>query len=80
MPQVAIYLDKKTAELLNRTARREGMSRSAWVAQAVRAGVADRLPNGFFAVLGTWEDDRTPVQILRDIRGGARQRRREALR
>ena len=80
MAQIAIYLDRKTAELLNRTARREGMSRSAWVAWAVRAGVADRLPSGFFAVLGTWQDDRTPAQILRDIRGGARQRGRGAFR
>jgi hypothetical protein len=28
----------------------------------------DRLPDSFFEVLGTWEDDREPEEILRDIR------------
>jgi hypothetical protein len=30
----------------------------------------DRLPESFFEVLGTWEDDREPEQILRDLRSG----------
>ena len=30
-----------------------------------------RLPKKFFEVLGTWEDDREPEEILRDIRAAA---------
>lgn len=80
MPQLAIYLDEQTARLLDRAARREKISRSAWVRNAVRSQVADRLPEAFFAVLGSWEDGRSSQEILRGIRSGARQRRRERLR
>jgi ribbon-helix-helix CopG family protein len=80
MPQLAIYLDEQTARLLDRAARREGISRSAWVRSVVRSRVTDRLPDAFFAVLGRWEDGRSSEEILRDIRGGTRQRRHERLR
>lgn len=40
----------------------------------------DRLPDSFFEVLGTWEDDQEPEEILRDIRQEAPQRAREELR
>ncbi len=37
------------------------------------------LPDSFFAVLGTWEDERDPEEILRDIRREASQKNREPL-
>ena len=39
----------------------------------------DRLPDSFFEVLGTWEDDREPEEILRDIRQEVPQGEREEL-
>lgn len=80
MPQLAIYLDDETAKLLAEASEKEGVSRSAWVREAVEARLKSRLPDSFFEVLGTWEDDREPDQILRDIREEAPQRVREALR
>jgi len=49
-------------------ARRERVSRSAWIRGAVEARLAGRLPDSFFEVLGAWEDTRSPEQIVRDIR------------
>lgn len=80
MPQLAIYLDEETAKLLTEASEREGISRSAWVRQAVEARLRSRLPESFFEVLGTWEDDRQPEEILRDLRSEAPQKEREALR
>lgn len=68
MPRLAINLDNETLRLLNEASQREGMSRSAWVRRAVQANLKGRLPDSFFAVLGSWEDDRDPEEILRDIR------------
>lgn len=79
MAQLAIYLDDETARLLDEAARKEGVSRSALARKAIRTHLHRRLPESFFAVLGTWEDDREPEEILRDIRSGPGQREREPL-
>ena len=83
MPQVAIQLDKPAAELLNEVAERDALSPSDWARQAVvvqlQARRADRLPQSFFDVLGTWEDDCEPAEILRRIREDVGPSRREPL-
>ncbi len=80
MPQLAIYLDDETAKLLDEASEREGISRSAWVRQAVESRLKSRLPESFFEVLGTWEDEREPDEILRDIRAEVAQGERQTLR
>lgn len=80
MPQLAIYLDEETTKQLTEASEREGISRSAWVKRAVQSRLKNRLPDSFFKVLGTWEDDREPEQILRDLRTEGPQRERETLR
>ncbi len=80
MQHLAIDLDDETARRLDEVSEREGISRAAWVQKALQAQLGIRLPDSFFAVLGTWEDDRKPEEILRDIRAGATSREREALR
>jgi hypothetical protein len=40
----------------------------------------DRLPDSFFALLGTWEDGRGTEEILREIREEAPQANRAAIR
>jgi hypothetical protein len=79
MSQLAIYLDEKTARLLAKAARRDRLSRSAWVKKAVEAQLANRLPESFFQVLGTWDDGRSPEEILADIRRGAEDKAREPI-
>lgn len=80
MPQLAIYLDDETARQLTEASEREGLSRSAWVKRAVQAQLKNRLPDSFFEVLGTWEDDREPAEVLRDIRSEVPQKERASLR
>ena len=68
MSQLAIYLDEETARMLDRAAKKEGVSRSAWAREAIRAALRNRLPESFFEVLGSWEDGRSAEEILEDIR------------
>jgi hypothetical protein len=71
MTQLAIYLDTDTAHLLGEAAKQDGVSRSAWVRQAIQSQLRNRLPDSFFDVLGTWEDDRQPDDIVKSFRDGA---------
>ncbi|MBI2838063.1 MAG: ribbon-helix-helix protein, CopG family [Acidobacteria bacterium] len=80
MPQLAIYLDSDTARKLDKVAKRDKLSRSAWVRKAVETQLRNRLPESFFRVLGTWEDGRDPAEILREIRAGQKDREREQIR
>ena len=79
MAQLAIYLDKETAQLLDKAAREEGVSRSALVRQAILTHLHRRLPESFFRTLGAWDDSRSPEEIIEDIRSGPQQRDREPL-
>lgn len=76
MAQLAIYLDDETARRLDEEADREGISRSAWVRRAVTRHLESSWPESFLGALGTWEDDRDPEEILRDIRREVPQRPR----
>lgn len=83
MPQLAIHLDEETAAALDEAAAKEAVSPSDWARQAVVLRLqpqhGDRLPQSFFDVLGTWEDDCEPDQILRRIREGMAESSRETL-
>jgi predicted DNA-binding protein len=79
MTEIAIELDDETAKRLRQASKKDGLSLSAWVRQAIQLRLKDRLPDSFFAVLGTWEDDRTTAEILRDIREEDPQPERTAL-
>jgi hypothetical protein len=80
MSEIAIHLDEGTTRRLEEESRREGISPAVWVEKTVRAHFEERLPDSFFAVLGTWEDDREPEEILRDIRADTPQRERVQIR
>ncbi|MBK8541260.1 MAG: ribbon-helix-helix protein, CopG family [Ardenticatenia bacterium] len=79
MTQLAVYLDDETASLLEEAARRAKISRSSWVREAIQSHLRNRLPEFFFATLGTWEDERDPAAILRDIRADVPQAERVGL-
>jgi predicted transcriptional regulator len=80
MAQLALYLDDETVRSLDAHARKDGVSRSAWVREAIHTRLRNRLPESFFEVLGTWEDDRSPEEILADVRQGPVDPEREAMR
>jgi hypothetical protein len=71
MPQLAIYLDEDTARLLDAAARAEGLSRSNWVRNAINRQIQKRFSEGFFELLGSWQDEREPEEILAEIRAEA---------
>ena len=78
MPQVAVYLDKNTADDLARHARKAGISQSAFVRDAITEKLkaepnAAGFPQWWFDLSGSWEDDRSPEEIMRDIREGSEQ-------
>ena len=79
MAQLAIYLDEETAKALDAAALRDGTSRSDWVRRAIRDRLEQRLPESFFSVIGAWEDDRSPAEILADLRIDGPARPRPAL-
>jgi len=68
MTEIAIELDDQTAKRLHEASEKDGISPSAWVKRAIQIRLEDKLPDSFFAVLGTWEDDRSAEEIFRDIR------------
>jgi predicted transcriptional regulator len=76
MPQVTIYLDEETNKQLSEACESQKRSKSAIAAEAIRKSLSNRLPPEWFKVLGTWEDDRTHEEIMRDIRSGPEQRER----
>lgn len=75
MAQLALYLEKELIQELDRAAKAAGVSRSRFVADTLRARLEDKLPPSFFEVLGTWEDDRSVGEILKDIRRVPRSKR-----
>ena len=79
MTEIAIELDDQTAKRLNEASEKDGISPSAWVKRAIQIRLEDKLPDSFFAVLGTWEDDRSAEEIFRDVRAEAPQATRMAL-
>lgn len=72
MPQVAIYIDEALSKKLDQVTRASGKSKSKWVADVISEKLENEWPQDFFALAGTWEDDRSPEQIMGDIRSGSR--------
>jgi predicted DNA-binding protein len=79
MTEIAIVLDDKTAERLREVSEKDGITPSAWIQRVIHTQLDEKLPESFFAVLGTWEDDRSAEEIFRDIREEAPQAKRMAL-
>jgi predicted transcriptional regulator len=67
---VSIYFDDDLLKKLDHETKRQGASRSELVQKAVHEYLSDRrraLPAGFREVLGSWEDERRPQDILAEI-------------
>ena len=76
MPQVTIYLDEATNKQLSEACERQKRSKSAIAAEAIKKSLSNRLPESFFELFGSWEDDRSHEEIMADIRSGPEQRER----
>lgn len=65
MAQVTIYLDDETEERMKRAAEEAGVSRSRWVAEAIRERTATTWPESFRGLVGSWGDDFPEVEEIR---------------
>lgn len=80
MAQMAIYVDSETVREIKRASRKAGLSRSEWVVRVLQREIRRKIPEEFFNLLGSWEDDRNTEEILRDIRSETTQPPRPELR
>ena len=76
MPQVTIYLDDETEALVNAALKGARVSKSKWIAEAIRARVRSEWPRSVAAMAGAWPDFPTAEEI-RKSKG--RDRKREPL-
>ncbi len=56
MPQITIYLDDEIAELIDKAVQSAGVSKSRWIADAVRARIKTEWPDSIRALAGAWPD------------------------
>jgi predicted transcriptional regulator len=63
MVQVTLRLDDETAGRMKAAAEAEGTSQSRWVANLIRARVADEWPAQVVALAGAWSDLPTADQL-----------------
>ena len=68
MAQLALYIDERLAERLEKAVKASGKSKSKWVSEAIEKELGDHWPEGFFDLAGSWEDDVGPDEILKRIR------------
>lgn len=64
---------------MDRTAKMEGKTRSAWVKEAILEKMQAKLPQAWYQTWGTWEDNRSSEEILADIDQGYAEKERETL-
>lgn len=76
MPQITIYLDAKTAAQVNTAARAAGLSKSRWIAEAIRARAGSEWPPSVAALHGAWPDSPDLAQVRRNA---GRDRKRKSL-
>ena len=63
MAQVTIYLDDEVLSIVNAAVKASGLSKSQWIADAVRARVRKEWPESVRALAGAWPDFPTAEEI-----------------
>ena len=66
MPQLTIYLPRKTEDQARRAAKTKGQSVSRWIADQISRSLTDAWPKGVLSAAGAWPD----FPELRQIRKG----------
>lgn len=69
MPQMTIYLDTETNQLVREAARRSGEPASKWVTDAIRLRTRSEWPADVLAILGSWEAEFPAAESLRQGMG-----------
>lgn len=69
MPQMTIYLDSETNQLVREAAQRSGEPASKWVAGAIRRRARSEWPADVLAILGSWEAEFPDAESLRQNMG-----------
>ena len=71
MTQLAVYIEDKLSDRLEKAVKASGKSKSKWIADAIKSALKDQWPEDFFELAGSWQDDRNPDEIIKEIREGA---------
>ncbi|MBN2771364.1 MAG: hypothetical protein JXR90_11770 [Spirochaetes bacterium] len=64
MPQISLYIDKKTLEKVEKAAQIEHLSISKWVGLRIKRAVDDEYPKNYFDLFGSIEDDSFVINDL----------------
>ena len=70
MGQVTIYLDDEIERRMAANAKAMKLSKSKWVANAIREKLLDEWPESVRALAGSWEDFPTLEEIREKGQGG----------
>jgi len=65
MPQISLYVDATTLQLIEKNAHRKRVSISKWVGDTIKASIADDYPEGYLSLFGAVADDSfvTPARL-----------------
>jgi len=72
MAQVTIYLDEETERRMKTAAEEAGVSRSRWVAEAIREKTATEWPESVRRLAGAWADFPEVEELRSDLGEDAR--------
>jgi hypothetical protein len=71
MAQMTVYLDDEVLALVNRAVQAAGVSKSHWVADAIRARARQEWPESVRSLAGAWPDFPTLEEIRRSTSADA---------
>lgn len=57
MPQISLYIDKKTLASVQRAAKNDKLSVSKWVAKKIRKALSSEWPSNYFNLFGSIQDE-----------------------
>ena len=63
MAQITIYLDDEVLKMVDEAVRSSGISKSRWIADAVRARIKKEWPDSVRELAGAWPDFPSAQQI-----------------
>ena len=71
MTQLAIYIEDKLSEKLEKVVKASGKSKSKWIADVIKKELDDQWPENFFNLAGSWKDNKDPDEIIQEIHDGS---------
>lgn len=57
MPQISLYIDKKTMDKIERAAKRDRLSISKWVGRSIMQYFEEQWPSKYFDLYSSIDDD-----------------------